>query len=500
MSEQPSVVEIFEHVPKAINLTGFPSSEVLKNMQRFLGREVLLGSQNRRNPYEKRLVEPSFPLKYIKQRQDFFQGIGSGRRIQKTFFDRELPGSYGLYESYDGFLELCNQTYEIITRARSQLRHFKHMPETQRILSRIDGFDSQLESMLRKLKSIDNIRTFAIDTQKGLITMLSEMPKGEIEFKSEEKKSEWRDELFDEVRVKMKKQAIRIAKGLGLDFRKKMMDYVKREFRFRSGEENLRSDFERLAFPVRLHAFYNKFLEECEDYPSRLGYEDEDFEDFHKMPDLFSPKFGRSYDIRGLFPPKLMKKYLLDRFVPIDFKSTSSEKKFLIAGLHSGGKSFFLENIVLSSIFGQVGFDIPAEYITLPKYERIYYYRNIENHTREGKLETELNAINEIIREAGPRDLVVIDEFLDATSADIANSLGSEILDRLMKLKSTVFLTSHRNTDYKRLSKNGWIIMSPDYIIEGDRVKPTLTLSRGPPDEEINKRYVRERYSEIFID
>ena len=498
MPKQPSVAEIFEHVPNAINLVGFPSSEVLNGLQRFLGREVLLGSQDRRNPYEKRLVEPSFPLKHIGQRQDFFQRIGSGRRIQKTFFDRELPGSYGLYESYSGFLELCNQTYEIITTARSQLRHFKHMPETQRVLSRIDGFDSQLESMLRKLKSIDDIRTFAIDTQKGVVAMLSEMPKAEIELKSEDDKGEWGSELFDEVRVKMKKQAIRIAKSLGLDFRKGIMDYVKEEFRFRRGKENLRSDFERLAFPVRLHAFYNKFLEECEDYPSRLCDEEEDFGDFHRMPDLFSPRFGRSYDIKGLFPPKLMRRYLLDYFVPIDFKATSSEKKFLIAGLHSGGKSFFLENIVLLSLLGQIGFDIPAQSVLLPKYERIYYYRNVENNTREGKLETELNAINEIIRRADSRDLVVIDEFLDATSADIANSLGSEILDRLMKLKSTVFITSHRNTDYERLSENGWILMSPGYRIEGDRIKPALTLSRGPPDEEVNKRYVRERYSEIF--
>ena len=194
----------------------------------------------------------------------------------------------------------------------------------------------------------------------------------------------------------------------------------------------------------------------------------------------------------------MMDRYRLeDPFVPIDFKTRVSEKKFLIAGLHSGGKSFFLENIVLASILGQAGLMLPADSIKLPKYDHIYYYRNVDN-CEGGKLETELRAVDRIINKAGSGDLIVIDEFLDSTSAEIANSLGSSILDRLVKSKSTVFVTSHRNTNYDQLSKAGWTLLSPDYDIEGEKVKPTLSLTRGPPDAKVNERYILEKYDGIF--
>lgn len=502
MHKSVSITEIFEYVPNAINLTGFPNTEVLNSLQRFFGNEIIVENHEKYNPNQ-RFVTPSFPQKYIEERQDFFNRIGCGKRIQKGFFDKNLPrmDNIGDYDSINKFLDLCDEIYKILDTAKKELRPFKHLPETKSMLSKLSRFDSKLEIMLKKLKEIEDIRTFAIDTQNGIITSISELPKGDkINFRGNAEYNEWEHELFNNIRQKMKKEAIKISNKIGLDFKNSIINYAREQFRF-TEKDNLRKDFEKLAFPIRMHSVYNKFLEVCQGYspPEDGGREiwEEDI-DFCEMPNIILPKFGRTYDIQGLFPLKLMSKYQNEPFVPINFKSKPYEKKFLVAGLHSGGKSFLLENIILLSFIGQAGLHIPADSLSLPKYEKMFYYRNVENQSREGKLETELKSINNIICKAGPRDLVVIDEFLDSTTADVGAALGLEILNRLIKLKSTVFVTSHRSTNYAELAKQGWTLLSPEYKVENGLIKPTWTLTRAPPNENINRKYALQKYKDNF--
>ena len=496
MSKQLPLAQIFEYDRNAINLIGFPHSEILSGLKRFFGLETLL-KRHQRSSFGRRIANPSLTLRHIEERQEFFKRLESSHGIKKAFFDKGFPKLDGNHSSEE-FLKFCDRIYEVLKTAKTELKDFDYLPETKRIISRANQFDSKLEAMLETLDSIEKMRTFVIDSQEGAIAGIPEMPsenRTKFALGEQSLKYEWKEYMFKKIRLKMKEQAMEIAKEVGVDFKGGIIDYFRREFKFGSRAENFRRDFEQLALPIRLHSFYGKFLDSCKQY--QKDWEEDG--SFSEMPDPGYPNFDKHYDIRGLFPPELMSNYRIhDSFVPIDFHASSSERKFLIAGLHSGGKSFFLENLILTSVIGQLGLTIPADSLTLPKYDRIYYYRNVENDGWGGKLETELEEINNIIYQAEAGDLVVIDEFLDSTSAEIANSLGPAILDKLMKSESTVFVTSHRSTNYNQLSENGWTLMSPDYNLEEGRVKPKLTLTRGPPDPRINERYILEKYSEIF--
>jgi len=523
MPKQPSVAEIFEYSPNKLHLVGFPEAEVLDSLKRFLGSEVLLRQHSRKPRYKSRIVDPSFALRHIKARQDFFQRLDNNHRIKKNFFDKGLPKSnnLGLYSTYVEFLGLCNEFYDVIKTARTELRDFRHLPETRRIIRKANQFDSELETVLKTLESIESMTRFAIDTQEGVIANISDVPEQErILVSSEDSRQdrEWQENIFRTIRVKMKKQAIAIAQEAGVNFRRRILDYVREEFRFKQGRENLRRDFEQLALPARLGAFYESFLNRCEKYEADLirnysywggldtheaeaaieqAAQKEFAQGFSPMSFTVYPSFGKGYDIRGMFPPKLMTRNRFeDIFVPLSFQSKPSERKFLLAGLHSGGKSFLLENLVLASVLAQAGFSMPADSVQLPIYDNIYYYKNAEDHG--GRLDSELTEIEGIVRKAKARDLVIIDEFLDSTSAEIANSLGPAILDRLVELKSTVFVTSHRSTDYNHLAETGWTLMSPDYAVRGDKVIPTKTLVRGPPEADINRRYIVDKYGKAF--
>jgi hypothetical protein len=514
MPKKYSLEEIFEYHPDSIHLTGFPEDGILEDIGNRLRLEKLLKSHARlikTYPYVLRTVDPSFNPKHIIQRQNFFRTLDAikNKGIKKTFFDRGLPKTDDgkLDGSYASFFELCSRFYKILETAKTELKDFRDVPEAKRILSRIRNFDSGLSSTLEVLETIESAKTFAIDTAKGTIASIPKMPlENVVEFMDPptEEKVEWGRNLLHPIRVKMKKQAVALRKEAGIEFRRKIIEYVKGEFKFRQGVENFRADFESLALPIRFHSYYNKLLSKGVGHSRGFSSGDFDVEEFGELEETGSsyetltvpgpiyPKFGRHYCLEGLFPPKLLDGWCGEYFVPIDLTLEESERKVLIAGLHSGSKSFLLENLVILSILGQTGVSIPGKSIVLPKYDKMFYYRCVDNDQWSGKLETELKAIDYILRCAGAKDLVVIDEFLDATSAEISSALGPRILDKLLGLKSRVFVTSHRTTDYTSLANKGWTLMTPEYEIKKGKIHPTLRIKRGAPDEGINLRYVME--------
>ncbi len=494
MNKQPSVAQMFEYVPGAVDLVGFPRSRVLERLSTSLGQEVSL-RRYRTEVGGRKMVMPSFPVAYTEQRQEFFRKLPPGS-IGKSLFERQFPRRERIYQSVSRFLEFCDNVYDTIAGAKEELVDFD-LPEARSVLERLDKFDSELNATLARLKDIRNFDKFAIDANTGIIVNIDQMPPINPAYIPD--KSDGGDyDIPDRIQVKMKKAVLDMVRGGRREFKTRIVKFVRDEFGFDPDVDNIRSYFERLAVPVRLNNKYRPLLEECkelnDDFRDRAGESID-----REIPASVYPQFGRHYDIKDLFPPSLLKDHGVSEFVPIDFTTKDSERKFLLAGLHSGGKSFFLENLVLTSVLGQLGEPMPAGSLLLPRYDRIFYFRNAENGGNgAGKLDTEINAINGIINKSGPNDLLVFDEFLDSTTTGVATWLGPELLSRLDKKKATVFVSTHRNVDYTALEQNGWTLMSPEHVIERGRVVPTHKIKRGLPDEGINRRYVRERFKNVF--
>lgn len=487
MREQPELARMFRYCPETFNLTGFPHSRVLDMLGETFGEEVSL-RQYVRSVRGRRFAVPSFPQAYFSQRRAFFNSLPHSAGLLGIEFPRMEDSRY----TAKGFLNFCNLVYEAIGKLRKELKDYKHLPEARRVLERVGKFDSDLERTIQALEEVEKASVLAVDAENGVVAPMRKMP-------TQARSSRYRPEQaggeidFQAIRVRMQREALRIAKQGVVDFRKRIVRFAGDQFRYSEDTDNLRRDFEQMAVPARLHARYRRFIDSYKKWLDEFG-------DVGELPHEVHPRFGEEYRIKNLFPLSLLGERDTRGLVPIDFE-TRGRRKFLIAGLHSGGKSFFLENIVLASILGQIPLKMFADTLELPIYNRLFYYTNPNKAgSGDGKLLTDMKAITQIIEEAEEGDLVVIDEFLDSGSPEAVTWLSPELLRHLGKLDARVFVSSHRNHDYRELTKDGWTILSPEHRIEKGRVVPAHRLKRGIPDKIINRRFVREKYRDFFRD
>jgi len=494
---QPSVKRIFEYTPNQIRLVGFPRSAVLTTLGRALGTETSLSRYNKTEQYGRVIpyLVPSFPPEQAEARQNFFTRLHKSR-VTKSVFDIDFPEWRDTGRSAEDFLNYCQGVYRATCKARDQLKNLRHLPEARVVVTRLNSLDTNLEKALATLDSLDNAHTFAADTKTGEIVPIKRMPQYRLEVPKRGTGWDW--ELGNteaEIKLRLKKLALKLAQQGISGFREKIISFVKSELQYSPNEENVRSCFEALAVPIRLQYAYTRLLERC------MESSEEDLREGRQglVAKLNHPRFAQHYDIRNLFPPSLLEAGGHKQCVPIDFKTKRGEKKFLLAGLQSGGKSFFLENLVLLSLLTHSGLDLLGDSPVLPKYNRILYYSNPNNSGNDsGKFLTGMGNIEEIANEAKTGDGIFFDDFLDSGAPHVTTWYSPIILEKLRKSGATVFVSTHRAVNYKQLQREGWVIMSPEHRIKDGKVVPSRKLKRGIPDPEINRRYV-EQEREKFL-
>ena len=206
MKKQPSIAEIFEYNPDAINLIGFPDSLPLQRLSLSLGSEPLLSPYQKGNIGKKTLL-PSFYSRYMHERQTFFQRLPDDK-IKKYLFDREFPKTADSKLAYY-FLDFCTRVYQTIESARTELKPFQHLPEAKKILRRLNNLDSSLEKSLSALNSLDESHTFAIDETTGEIVAIEKMPayRGAERYRPQESTKKDSYDL-SQIKTKMKKAVI----------------------------------------------------------------------------------------------------------------------------------------------------------------------------------------------------------------------------------------------------------------------------------------------------
>ncbi len=528
MAARKSLEEMFKYEGDCIRLTGFPLNNLLGDISNVLGTERLMEDhrwqQGGRGAW---YAHPAFDPKSARQRQAFFKRMDSpSGSFLKNFFSRAIlnPRQFSDCRSYEEFFDLCSSVSGAVATARKSLEPYRDLDEAVGVLDRITEFEREYGSLLETLKAIDAGSVFAFDVESGEVAMMPKMPRaGRIPRKNAKSGMDFDSDWLYDIRLAMKKMVAKYQGEVWSHFRTGVLDFVRSEFSI-DGGDNLRRSYERFALPVRFARRYQLYLDGVEEYPSLgvadearaiaehadMGFEGEiDPRAFVQMynglagplvPEPIYPKFGKHYDVQGLFPPLLMKKYGYycdDRFIPIDFQTEEGESKFLLAGLHSGCKSFYLKNLALLSILGQAGLRVPAGSATIPKYDHIYYYRNVSESTG-GSFQSEVADVDRIIKKSGKHDLVLVDEFLDKGDNEVAAAFGPKLLDRFLQTDATVFVISHRSEDYRTLESNGWTLMTPDYAEFGSDVVPLKRLRRGAPDPGINLRYMEQVHRDLI--
>ena len=196
-----------------------------------------------------------------------------------------------------------------------------------------------------------------------------------------------------------------------------------------------------------------------------------------------SPAFSSDTEIRlkGMRHPLLLQVRGIDQTVPLDLHFGKDHRVLLISGPNAGGKSVALKTIGLAFLMGMYGIPIPAEEALLPLPHRLFVVGfEDDQDLLEGasSFTGVITEIKEILDQARPGDVVLLDEFLTSTDPMEASALGYAILRALAGRDCLVFANTHL-TPLKLLVSQDPLMVNAQMGFDPVTRQPTYRLQMG---------------------
>jgi DNA mismatch repair protein MutS2 len=169
--------------------------------------------------------------------------------------------------------------------------------------------------------------------------------------------------------------------------------------------------------------------------------------------------------------------------VPITLHMDRGINSLIITGANAGGKTVTLKTLGILSLMAQSGMHIPVEEeSTLNVFRSIFADIGDEQNIEENlsTFSAHISQLDQILKEADNKSLVLIDELGSGTDPSEGAALGLAILDYLREKNSSIAITTHLTLlkTYAYLHKN-----VENVSVEFDPVtlKPTYNLVYGMP-------------------
>ena len=168
-------------------------------------------------------------------------------------------------------------------------------------------------------------------------------------------------------------------------------------------------------------------------------------------PGYVKPQYTNSICIhveQGRHP--MVEQLLLDSYVPNDIDlATDQTRALLVTGPNMGGKSSYVRQIALIAIMGQVGSYVPAESATLGMLDAVFTRMGAFDNMMAGEstFMVELSETSDILKQATPRSLVILDELGRGTSTHDGVAIAQAVLDYVVREKKslTLFITHYQS-------------------------------------------------------
>lgn len=135
----------------------------------------------------------------------------------------------------------------------------------------------------------------------------------------------------------------------------------------------------------------------------------------------------------------------------------------IITGPNGAGKSVYIRQIALIQIMAQLGCYVPATSAVLHVADRIFSRLSMDDNMECGVSTFELEVCNRkhsqlivfndiflqlrevkhFLKNATSKSLIIIDELCRSTSLEQGTALAYAIIEKLMKTKAFIYLTTH---------------------------------------------------------
>ncbi len=146
----------------------------------------------------------------------------------------------------------------------------------------------------------------------------------------------------------------------------------------------------------------------------------------------------------------MVEQLLLDSYVPndIDLKSDAT-RALLVTGPNMGGKSSYVRQVALIAIMGQIGSYVPAQSAKLGMLDAVFTRMGAFDNMLAGEstFMVELSETADILKQATPRSLVILDELGRGTSTHDGVAIAQAVLDYMVRsIRSlTLFITHYQH-------------------------------------------------------
>ena len=146
----------------------------------------------------------------------------------------------------------------------------------------------------------------------------------------------------------------------------------------------------------------------------------------------------------------MVEQLLLDAYVPNNTDLASNRTRaLLVTGPNMGGKSSYVRQVALIAIMGQIGSYVPAERAKLGMMDAVFTRMGAFDNMMAGEstFMVELSETSDILKQATPRSLIILDELGRGTSTHDGVAIAQAVLDYVVReMKSlTLFITHYQN-------------------------------------------------------
>ncbi|KAK4691646.1 DNA mismatch repair protein MSH3, partial [Lecanoromycetidae sp. Uapishka_2] len=169
------------------------------------------------------------------------------------------------------------------------------------------------------------------------------------------------------------------------------------------------------------------------------------------QPGYVKPEYTEEIGIsveQGRHP--MVEQLLLDAYVPNDTNLASDgTRALLITGPNMGGKSSYVRQVALIAIMGQIGSYVPAQSARLGMLDAVFTRMGAFDNMMAGEstFMVELSETSDILKQATPRSLIILDELGRGTSTHDGVAIAQAVLNHVVRDKKslTLFITHYQN-------------------------------------------------------